>query len=764
LISIILLGLAIATLAIATALPQSDPQIIAKLDAEFESEVYDLFEKHCISCHSGDQPKASLDLGLLDGAAAVFDDPKTYTKVIQNIRSQVMPPAEGTSPTLAERERMVDWLNRALSKDGSQESPGKVTIRRLNKVEYNATLTDLLYIEGDFSRELPSDDVGYGFDNIGDVLSLTPLHIEMLLKAARLATEKAIEIPQPKLRIANLEKMRLTQGANINNEGFIGMFSNANAETDFEDLVPGDYELELELAATAIAVGPAQAVIRFNNVPTPTLEVKTSTPTKFKIPFDQRDRKLTVGIAFINDYYAPNDPDPQKRDRNLAIISVSLNGPLNTIASVGESQRKLIFTGPNSGKNHLIAAREVLDRFATRAYRRPVTSAESNRILDLYQSARKRSESYEQAIRIAMQGILVNPHFLFRLELDSNPKTGELTGNELASRLSFFLWNSIPDQTLLDLAAKGELNKPTILEQQVERMLADPKAHRFSRDFSTQWLQIERLNEHAADSNRFPGFDDALKQDLLKEVELYFLDSLQNSRPIDDFVFGKHTFLNFRLAKHYRIPGDFDQIWRRVEVSEHRRGGLLGMGAILTVTSNPNRTSPVKRGKFVMEQILGTAPPPPPPNVGVLPENAVIDSVVSIRQRLAKHRADPSCASCHRPLDAFGFALENFDAVGNWRILEAGVLVDSKGELPGKITLEGYDDLRKYLAGRKADFSRNLTEKVMTYALGRGITPSDEVLIKKIQPAIAKRGNSLKAIITEVVLSAPFRFRPVKKP
>lgn len=758
--SIGLLCFASITLLVVAVLPnvansqQPNPNQI--LDKQFESEIYDLLEKYCISCHSGQSPKAKLDLSNFSTAAEVTKSPEKFQKVILNIRSQVMPPS-GATPTLAEREKIVNWINRALSENGTKDNPGRVTIRRLNRNEYNNTIRDLLYIQGDFSKDFPSDDVGYGFDNIADVLTLTPLHLEQYLRAARAITSQAITIPQPKIRTVDLSTEPIPEGITLRDDMF-GYYTNALYTKKFNDVTPGEYEIEIELAATAVAVGPAKANLIINGNLFQTIDVKSPTPILYKIPVQFNTQEVSIGIAFTNDYYNPNDPDPAKRDRNLILKSLALNGPANGSAPVSESQRRLIFSVPTSTKNHMVAAREVLESFATRAYRRPITSAESNRIMEIYQMVRKNNDPFEEGIRVGMQAILVNPNFIFRVELQSNPKSQNLDSYEIASRLSYFLWNSMPDQTLFELAKSNRLTDQKEITAQITRMLADQKSSRFSDNFATQWLQIERINDFAADPIQFGNFNDKIKQDFTQEVTLFFQDMLRNDRPIHEFIDGKFTFLNSRLAQHYSIPGDFDQMFRRVDVSAKNRGGLLGMGAILTVTSNPNRTSPVKRGKFIMEQILGTPPPPPPPDVGVLPENTNVIQAVRIRERLEQHRKDPACASCHRPLDAYGFSLENYDAVGRYRTSDGRFPVDNIGELPGKTSITGLEGLRKNLIDREDDFTRTLTEKLMTYALGRGLTASDSVQIEEMTKRLARKAT-LKSIITEIVLSDSFRQR-----
>ncbi|QYK53555.1 MAG: DUF1592 domain-containing protein [Fimbriimonadaceae bacterium] len=734
-----------------------------QLNEEFDKSIYPILEINCIGCHSGSSPSAGLDLGALESTAQVAAEPKKYEKVIQMLRSQVMPPPDSGAPTLAEREKVVSWIQRALSQNCVLDGPGKVTIRRLNRNEYNNTVNDLLGIDMDLSKDFPSDDVGYGFDNIGDVLTLTPLHLEMYLKAARNAVDRAIYVAKPKLREANLEKVKIPDSARVTNEGGIFFFANGKFTTDFKNLDPGEYEITISASETYAGFVHAQMELTLNGVRFQTFEISKTTLSNYKLPFTSKGGDLTVGIAFINDYYEPNNPDPAKRDRNLLVSAISIEGPQGGTVTLPDSHRKLLTAVPTTTLSHQAAARQVLENFVGKAYRRPATADEINRLMNIYNMVRENKDSYEEAIKVCVQAVLVNPNFLFRVELDNRAtaKARDLNGYELASRLSYFLWNSLPDQTLLDLAAKGELTKPSVLEAQVTRMLKDTKSVRFTADFSTQWLQTRRLVDASPDNKLFPGFTPDLRKDMEQEVEEYFRDMLANNRVLPEFLDSKFTFLNARLARHYGIPGDFGTQFRRVDVSSYNRGGILGMGAILTVTSNPNRTSPVKRGKFIMEEILGSPPPPPPPNVGVLDEDTSAIAVKTMRERLEKHRRDPNCASCHQPLDAFGFSLENYNPVGQWRTQDGNFPVDNKGELPCNQTINGVDDLKTYLLKRENDFTRSLTEKLLTYALGRGLTSTDSCMIEAIIPKVKKRGNHLSALITEIVLSDSFRKRTV---
>lgn len=717
-------------------------------------------------CHQGSSPVANLNLKGLKGVSAVAANPKQWEKIILNVRSHVMPPPGAAHPSLAQRETIVSWIQRALSEGCELDSPGRITIRRLNRAEYNNTVRDLLYVNIRPADDFPSDDVGYGFDNIGDVLSLTPLHLERYMKAARTLAHEAIKLSQPKARVADFSKLTPGQGWNFGNEGEVGMYSNARIEVMFNVEADGFYTLKVSAGAQQAGPELARLAIAINDVRQPVIDVAAprQRPTEYKLPIEAKQGKLKVALAFINDYYEPTHPDPTKRDRNLYIFSAELSGPENAAGPSTESHRRLVFARPGPGMDENQAARLVLNRFASRAYRRPATLQEVDRLLSIFKEVRKNGDSYDEAIQVCIQAVLVNPHFLFRVELDSGAKPGErvLNNYELASRLSYFLWSSMPDEQLTAAATSGKLIQDSVLDQQITRMLADPKAQALADQFATQWLQITRIVESAPDPELFPGFSEELRRDLVEECKRFFMDAVNADRPYTEFISSKHTFLNARLARHYGVPGAFDDRFQRVDVSQFNRGGLLGMGAVMTVTSNPNRTSPVKRGKWVMEQLLSTPTPPPPPDVGVIEDDSKPISAKTIRERLVQHRDNPSCASCHRPLDAMGFMLENYDAVGRWRDKDGQHPVDNLGDMPDGKKLYGVNDLKSYLLSRKKDLGRALAEKLLTYALGRGLTASDACLIDEMIKKVDAKGGSTQTLIREIIKSEAFRSRSVQ--
>ncbi len=468
-------------------------------------------------------------------------------------------------------------------------------------------------------------------------------------------------------------------------------------------------------------------------------------------------------VAFTNDAWYPDFPDPTRRDRNLAVDYLEVVGPLHTLPhDLPESHRRIIFRRPTH-LNRRELAREVMARFATRAYRRPATAAEVDRLVALVDLVEKGGDRFEKGIQLAMQAVLASPHFLFRVELETRPGAPRtLTDLELASRLSYFLWSSMPDDELLDLAARGQLRAGKNLDVQVARMLKDPKAGALVENFSGQWLQTRNLKLANPDRGRFDQFDEPLRLAMQREVELFFAAVVRDDRPISDFLHADYTYLNERLARHYGIGGIKGDQFRRVALTDLRRGGVVTMASVLTVTSNPTRTSPVKRGKWILEEILGTPPPPPPPGVADLPDDKKDVARGTIRTRLEKHRADPNCASCHARMDPLGFALENFDAIGSYRDGDGSFPVDASGTLPDGRKFVGPVELKAVLLTKMKPFARCLAEKLMTYALGRGLEYQDRCAVEKLAEATLADGARFSRLVSGIVHSDPFGKRGVE--
>lgn len=751
----------VAALAVPSA-PQG--QVDPKLDAEFTKSVRPLVTKYCAPCHDGQGAAGGFDVAQINGLKWVDKSTDEADKLVQRLRGQIMPPPGSPSPTVAEREALVSWFQRAMATKCDLGDIGKVTIRRLNRSEYNNTVRDLVGVDLHPADAFPSDDVGYGFDTIGDVLSVSPLHFEMYMAAAEKLARAAVPVTGPSTQRLVFPADLKLQTARLTDESEVLFFSEGKLTLPFKVASAGDYRVRV--AAYGMQGGPAlpNLAVGVNGRLVQNIAVNTlrGQSKVVEIPVELPEGHNSVSVAFTNDYYDEKFPDPEKRDRNLVVQWVEVEGPLAGSAPRKPDPNAVVFTYPKRG-DHVTAARTVLGRFASRAFRRPVSGPELDRIMAVYDSVRRGGDSYEKGIQVAVQAVLVSPNFLYRAETDDRPKDGKtnvpLDPYDYASRISYFLWSSMPDQQLTDAAAVGKIMDPRVVDAQVERMLADPKSKALSDDFVGQWLQLRKLATLTPDPTLFPMVDDKLKADMARETKYFFMDVLRNKRPVIDLVTATDTQMNERLADFYGVPGVKGEGFRRVDTKGLHRGGLLGMASFLTVTSNPNRTSPVKRGRYVLEEVLGTPPPPQPPNTPVLADDHKAATAKTIRERMAAHRADPACASCHVQMDAIGFALENFDPVGRWRTMDGPFKVDATGTLPGGQAIDGVDDLRKVLAGRRDEFLRAITEKLLVYGLGRGLRPADRCSVDEIVKQAKAGGSTLESIIKSIVKSDVFRKR-----
>jgi hypothetical protein len=588
----------------------------------FGRDVVPLLTKHCLKCHSGQRPKGQLALDKLLDEAVARKYPETWDKIQHNLRSGDMPPSGRPKPAPMEVETITGWIDGELAAldCSKQRNPGRVTIRRLNRVEYKNTIRDLLGIDFKPADDFPTDDVGYGFDNIGDVLTLSPLLLERYLDAA----------------------------------------------------------------------------------------------------------DSIIAQAFKN-----------------------------------KAVRERIVVKPKE-TNRWPAARQTVENFARRAFRRPVAKDEVDRLVDFVRLAVQNGQEREQGLQLALKAALVSPHFLFRVELERSTDADAIypiSEYELASRLSYFLWSSMPDDELFRLAASNGLRKD--LESQTRRMLRDPKAKALAENFAGQWLNLRLLKESNPDPKRYPAFNDALRNAMRTETELFFATVVKEDRSILDFLDADFTFVNEPLARLYGIPNIMGKEFQRVKLTGDQRGGVITQASVLTVTSNPTRTSLVKRGKWILENILGTPPPPPVPEAGELPEgNAELKG--SLRQRMEMHRAKPLCASCHQRMDPLGFALENYDPIGAWRTRDGKFPIDSKGTLPNGQSFNGSKEMRAVLLTRQADFRKCLAEKMLTYALGRGLEFYDRCTVKDICQEVSQQQNRFSSLVVAIVKSDPFQLRKGK--
>lgn len=737
---------ALFTAAILTSAKPQDP-----IDQTYKTKVQPLLKKYCVSCHSGPNPDGHMSLDKGVSAQQVVKNQRQWERLLFNVKSQSMPPG-GVKPTDAERQTIIEWVQAALSSNCDLADAGKVTIRRLNRTEYDNTIRDLLGVDLKLSSEFPSDDVGEGFDNIGEVLTVSPLLLEKYLAAAEKAATAAIKLKEYPSYQVDFDWVERASGVNLTDNGAIGFFTVGTASINFKALTSGEHVLTIE--AYQQKAGPEDAklgvTIDGRAQESFTVTGQLGKPTPIQIPFEAAAGDHKIVVSFLNDYYNRDGVDASKRDRNLFVQHIEVKRPIGTIQLPNGP-----ITSLPTGDTDLETPKGILTKFASRAYRRAVKPQEVERLIGMYSKLRKAGASYEQAMRDCIAATLTSPNFLFREE--SKPVKGGLGSNDIASRLSYFLWASTPDDTLLQLAGQDKLTDPKVVDAQVTRMLASPKAKSLGADFAIQWLQLRKLETVSPDPTLFPEFNDDLRHDMVREAELNFNDVLQTNRSVLDLVDSKSTFLNERLAKLYGFSGVTGDTFRKVEFKDLSRGGLLGMAAVLTVTSNPNRTSPVKRGKWVLENLLGSAPPPPMPDVGILIDDTAIIPTLPMKERLQMHRKKPECSTCHLSMDAMGFSLENFDPIGRWRTKDGDFTVDSTSTLPDGKQITGSADLRKLILERKKDFVRCLAEKLLTYAIGRGLRPQDACHVTTIVQATEKDGFKMQALIKAVVMSDPFR-------
>jgi hypothetical protein len=752
----------LAAVAAQAADPKPDPS-----ESDFLPRTLKPFLKtHCFDCHSGSEPEGGVGLDQYDSTASITDDRKTWEKVLHMVRSRQMPPEDMTRPKESEFQSVTEWLEDTLfAVDCSGPvDPGRVTIRRLNRAEYANTIRDLLGVRYEAAADFPGDDVGYGFDNIGDVLSLPPILMEKYLAAAAEIADRAIVTSE----------LDAAQKADFSADGLAGgsvrgdhrmLASSGEIHADYRCPSDGEYLIRIRSFAQQAGDEPAKMELRIDSRKATVFEVKAeeSEPAVYELRTEVKAGRRRVAAAFINDYYNPKAPDPADRDRNLAVANIEILGPLGLEPEdYPESHRKIFFVMPGEGLSEAEAARQIVDRLASRAYRRPVTEDELKRFLELGHMARQQGDSLEEAGQLVLQALLVSPHFLFRVELDPPPEDKdqirELSDYELATRMSYFLWSSMPDDELFGHAAEGKLREN--LESQVRRMLADPKAEALVDNFALQWLGLRNLDMVTPDKGLFPTFDDTLREAMRTETKIFFGGIIREDRSVLDLIDADYSFLNEPLAAHYGIRGVKGPKFRRVSLAGTPRGGVVTQASVLTVTSNPTRTSPVKRGKWILDNILGEPPPDPPPGVPQLAEDEQAVSSGSLRERLEQHRSKETCAVCHRKMDALGFAMENFDAVGAWRTRDGEFEIDPSGVLPEGQTFKGPAELKAILlTNSRESFVRCLAEKMLTYALGRGLEYYDRCAVDDIVKALAENDYKFSTLILEIVKSDPFQKR-----
>ncbi len=735
----------------------------------FQKQVLPLLERYCVECHAKGDAEAGIVLDEFTSQEAAVADGKTWIRVLDALEGRIMPPPGERQPTLEERDRITGWIENDFlaAQCGKQASSAPVVIRRLNRQEYNNTIRDLLGLDLRLADTFPADDIGFGFDNVGSALNISPAHVEKYLDAAEVALQRAIVLPDvegyPPIELIGLRTYPLPPREPVE-------FTHT--------LKPGLYLADFSLVRVGIAesVAPPRLVIGFGKDRRTVDAVRVQDETvvyRYWLKVAEGDKQVSVSLApgqaesanVVKPAEVTANVSGDQRyggNRGLHVDSMVVKGPLRIKpAQLPESHRKIFVCTPEFGdQSRRDCGRKVIAQFAERAFRRPVRPEELDRLMKLFQLADERGESYERAVQLVLTTVLASPQFLFLVEPEASREDRPLTDFELASRLSYFLWSSMPDDELFREARAGTLRKN--LRRQVARMLQDSRSDELVSNFTGQWLQLRKLTGVARDADLFPGFNDALRNAMRLETEQCFGYVLRNNRSVLELIDADYTFVNERLARHYGIEGVKGDAFRKVTLADRRRGGVMTQASILTLTSNPNRTSPVKRGQWILQQLLGTPPPPPPPQVAKLDESKQAADAASLRERMELHRANPECASCHQQMDPLGFALENYDAVGRWRTQDGSFAIDPSGELMGGRKFADIQELKRLLGSSAAKkFTRCLIENMLTYSLGRGLHAYDYCTTEAIRAQLSADDNRIQSIIFGIVESRAFQYRGV---
>jgi hypothetical protein len=763
----------------------------ATVASPFQQTVQPILAKHCFSCHNEKLALAKLDLSSFRNDSDATAQAHVWARVREKVRSRKMPPAGQPPLNAADLSVVTRWID-GIVKPAATDEP-RVVARRLNRVEYNNTIHDLLGVPARPADEFPVDDSGYGFDNIGDVLTVSPMLMEKYLAAAGKVSRLAVygeAVAAKPTRLVRLLGRRSHDANDIAaSSGFATYLPYSLRGALYGTWtfpVDAEYEFRLRVAnfrpdvrsgrrgtpreATAReetanqAAPPRKLVLTVHGTPLITTLVEGTASFGYSRGEFTTRARVKAGERFIRASYPEladlDNPlqniNPDKR-RGLFVDYLDIVGPFDAAAKPPESYERVFVCGHDPGKHRSACGRQIVNNLLLRAYRRPVTPAEVDSKLRLLALARQEGDSFEEGIRLVLEAVLASPDFLFRTDGAVNG-TRSTSDHALASRLSYFLWASMPDDELRAAADRKTLQTHDVLAAQVRRMLADPKASNLVENFGAQWLQLRNLGRTKPDPARFPAVDDELLDAMRRETLLFVEAVMREDRSILDLIDAPFTFLNGPLARHYGIANVSGEEFRRVDLDGDKRGGLMTQGAILTVSSYPTRTSPPVRGKWVLENLLGAAPPPPPPDVPVLDESK-LGNTVSLRERLEQHRKDPSCSPCHDQMDPIGFGLENYDAVGAWRTHDGHVPIDPSGTLPDGNSFQGARDLKKILRGRSEAFTRNLTEKLLTFALGRGLEASDQEAVEHIVSRVSAGGHRFSTLVLEIVNSKPFQMR-----
>jgi len=784
------LALSLSALISFRLIPEARVQTGSPVVSPPVQQYHSVVNQYCVTCHNETLKTGGLSLEKMDfqniGAGA-----ETWEKVVRKLRSGMMPPQGRPHPDDATRQAMTAWLETNLDRAAAlKPDPGRPLLRRLNRTEYANAVRDLLALEMDPSALLPPDDSGYGFDNNADILTLSPVLLERYLSAAGQISSLAVGDPETRpggqtIRIRqDASQDRHIEGLPLGTVG--GGLAKVNLPLDGEYTIAVryfrtnlgamrglEYEHQLEISVDGERVhlakfgGDADFKWALENITMAADDAERRSAVRLNLKAGPHE----IGVAFLDmpgentlrlQPFIRSSNDTLDPSGHAHVDSFTITGPFNaTGPGDTPSRRKIFVCRPRTSSEKEPCARRILSSLAHHAYRGLEKPVDLDRLMTFYKS----EQDFERGIQIALQRLLSSPKFVFRSETD--PATvpagsaHRVSDLELASRLSFFLWSSIPDDELLTLAAQGKLKNASVLDQQIRRMVKDPRAQALTQNFAGQWLYLRNLKNQIPNSLEFPDFDDNLRQALQRETELFFSSIVEEDRNVLELMTADYTFLNERLAKHYGVPNIYGSHFRRVAVTDEARKGLLGQGSILMVTSHTDRTSPVVRGKWILENLLGSPPPPPPAMVPPLKESAEREGgkILSMRERMEEHRGNPACSGCHSIMDPIGFAMENFDAVGAWRTHEARVPIDASGQLLDGTKVNGIVELKKVLLKRPDTFVQTFTEKMMTYALGRGLAYSDMPTVRRIVRDSARNNYKFSAIVSEIVKSTPFQMR-----
>ena len=747
--------------------------------------------RYCVTCHNQRARTGGLALDSAD-LAHVAAAPEVWEKVARKLRTGAMPPIGAPRPDQPTYDGLTTWLESELDRAAAAKpNPGQPLVHRLNRAEYTNAIRDLLALDVDVATLLPPDDSSFGFDNVADALGVSPVLLERYLSAA--GKISALAVGDPNTRPIDLTyrvRPDVTQtqhvdGLPLGTRG--GLLVRHTFPLDGEYVIkPKPWRTTVDFIRGLASPHQVEVSVDGERVHLVTIggkpdferlviypqvvgeEIEARLQVRVRVPAGPH----AVGVTFLEKTAAapPNilqpyqsQVDPFDSDGLPQLTNVTISGPFNATGSGDTPSRRQIFAcRPATVREEGPCARKIIAALARRAYRRPVTDGDLGPLLGFYETGRRQG-SFDAGIEMTLRRLLVDPSFIFRVErdgADTAPGTvHRISDVELASRLSFFLWSTIPDEPLLALAEQGKLREPGVVAQQVKRMLGDPRAEALTRNFAGQWLYLRNLRNSDPNVIEFPDFDDNLRQAFQRETELFFESIVREDRNVLDLMTADYTFVNERLARHYGMPNVYGSQFRRVTLTDDSRRGLLGKGSILTVTSLANRTSPVIRGKWILENLLGTPPPPPPATVPPLPENTDKARPLSMRARLEEHRANPTCASCHKVMDPLGFALENFDAVGAWRTREAGAAIDASSQLADGTRVDGPATLRQALLKRPELFVETMTEKLLTYGLGRGLSFEDRPYVRTVLREAGGQDYRFSALIVAIVESVPFQMR-----